>query len=160
MVFSEALKRLEDRFAIYTFSSLRNKNVYFQMIKHFRHVYSNMTRGRINSVAPGYYTRMGAAIRESLSILEDEKTEKKLLLIVSDGKPNDIDRYDGKYGIEDTKKAIVEAKKQGVIPFCITIDTEAKSYLAYIFGHNNYAVVRDSKKLPQILPELYINLTN
>jgi len=160
MVFSEALKRLEDRFAIYTFSSLRNKNVYFQMIKHFRHVYSNMTRGRINSVTPGYYTRMGAAIRESLSILEDEKTEKKLLLIVSDGKPNDIDRYDGKYGIEDTKKAIVEAKKQGVIPFCITIDTEAKSYLAYIFGHNNYAVVRDSKKLPQILPELYINLTN
>ncbi len=160
MVFSEALKRLEDRFAIYTFSSLRNKNVYFQMIKHFRHTYGNMTRGRINSVTPGYYTRMGAAIRESLSILEDEKTEKKLLLIVSDGKPNDIDRYDGKYGIEDTKKAIDEAKKQGVVPFCITIDTQAKSYLAYIFGHNNYAVVRDSKKLPQILPELYINLTN
>lgn len=159
MVFSEALERLQDRFAIYAFSSLKNTNVRFHIIKNFKEKYSNLTIGRIDAIKPGYYTRLGSAIRESTKILNNQKSANKLLLIVSDGKPNDVDRYDGRYGIEDTKKAIMEAKKKGITPFCVTIDLEAKDYLTHLFGKNGFVVIRDTKKLPKVLPEIYMNLT-
>jgi nitric oxide reductase NorD protein len=159
MVFSEALEKLEDKFAIYTFSSLQNKKVYFHIIKNFKDRYSDLIRGRIDTIKPEYYTRMGAAIREATKILDKQQSANKLLLIVSDGKPNDEDRYDGRYGIEDTKKAIEEIKKKGITPFCITVDLDAKEYLAYLFGRDGYAVVRDGQKLPKILTDVYINLT-
>jgi len=159
MVFSEALEKLEDKFAIYTFSSLQNKKVYFHIIKNFKDKYSDLIRGRIDTIKPEYYTRMGAAIREATKILDKQQSANKLLLIVSDGKPNDEDRYDGRYGIEDTKKAIEEIKKKGITPFCITVDLDAKEYLAYLFGRDGYAVVRDGQKLPKILTDVYINLT-
>ena len=159
MVFSESLHRLQDRFAIYTFSSIKNSKVNFHIIKNFKEKYSDDVRGRIHAIKPGYYTRMGAGIRESAKILEKQQSANKLLLILSDGKPNDVDRYDGRYGIEDTKKAIEEVKKKGITPFCITIDIDAKEYLPYLFGRNSYAVIRDAKKLPKVLPEIYMNLT-
>lgn len=159
MVLGEALEKLQDNFAIYSFSSLQNKRVYFNIIKNFKDKYNSLIRGRIDAMQPFYYTRLGAAIRESSKILEKQKTANKLLLIISDGKPNDEDRYDGRYGIEDTKKAIEEVKKKGITPFCITVDLEAKEYLNYLFGRNGYAVVRDGLKLPKIVPEVYINLT-
>ena len=159
MVFSEALEKLEDKFAIYSFSSLQNKKVYFNIIKNFQDKYSDLIRGRIDSMRPQYYTRLGAAIRESAKILDKQQSTNKLLLIISDGKPNDEDRYDGRYGIEDTKKAIEEVRQKGIVPFCLTVDLEAKDYLGYLFGRNGYAVVRDGQKLPKVLPEVYINLT-
>ena len=159
MVFSESLHRLQDRFAIYTFSSIKNTKVNFNIIKNFKESYSDNVRGRIHAIKPGYYTRLGAGIRESAKILEKQQSANKLLLILSDGKPNDVDRYDGRYGIEDTKKAIEEVKQKGITPFCITIDIDAKEYLPYLFGRNSYAVIRDAKKLPKVLPEIYINLT-
>ena len=159
MVFSESLHRLQDRFAIYTFSSIKNTKVNFHIIKNFKESYNDNVRGRIHAIKPGYYTRMGAGIRESAKILEKQQSANKLLLILSDGKPNDVDRYDGRYGIEDTKKAIEEVKQKGITPFCITIDIDAKEYLPYLFGRNSYAVIRDAKKLPKVLPEIYMNLT-
>jgi len=118
-----------------------------------------LIRGRIDAMRPYYYTRMGAAIRESAKILDKQESINKLLLIISDGKPNDEDRYDGRYGIEDTKKAIEEVKKQGITPFCITVDVEAKEYLSYLFGRDGFAIVKDGQKLPKVIPEVYINLT-
>jgi nitric oxide reductase NorD protein len=159
MVFSEAMEKLQDKFAIYSFSSLQNKKVYFNIIKNFKDKYNDLIRGRIDSMQPYYYTRLGAAIRESAKILDKQQSSTKLLLIISDGKPNDEDRYDGRYGIEDTKKAIEELKKKGIISFCITVDVDAKEYLSYLFGRNGYAVVRDGQKLPKVIPEVYINLT-
>ncbi len=159
MVFSEALEKLQDKFAIYSFSSLQNKKVYFNIIKNFKDKYDDLIRGRIDSMQPFYYTRLGAAIRESAKILDKQDSTNKLLLIISDGKPNDEDRYDGRYGIEDTKKAIEEVKKKGITPFCITVDVDAKEYLSYLFGRNGFAVVRDGQKLPKVIPEVYINLT-
>jgi nitric oxide reductase NorD protein len=159
MVFSEALEKLRDRFAIYSFSSLQNKKVYFTIIKNFKERYDELIRGRIDAMQPFYYTRLGAAIRESAKILEKQSAKNKLLLIISDGKPNDEDRYDGRYGLEDTKKAIEEVKKKGIVPFCITIDQEAKAYLPFLFGRNGFAIVKDGKSLPKVIPEIYINLT-
>jgi nitric oxide reductase NorD protein len=159
MVFSEALDKLNDKFAIYSFSSLQNQKVYFNIIKNFKDKYDSLIRGRIDSMQPYYYTRLGAAIRESSKILEKQQSSTKLLLIISDGKPNDEDRYDSRYGIEDTKKAIEEVKKKGITPFCITVDLDAKEYLSYLFGKNGFAVVRDGQKLPKVIPEIYINFT-
>ena len=159
MVFSEAMEKLGDKFAIYSFSSLQNKKVYFNIIKNFKDKYDSLIRGRIDAMQPFYYTRLGAAIRESSKILDKQQSSTKLLLIISDGKPNDEDRYDGRYGIEDTKKAIEEVKKKGITPFCITVDVDAKEYLTYLFGRNGYAVARDGQKLPKVIPEVYINLT-
>ncbi len=159
MVFSESLQRLEDKFGIYAFSSIKNKKVNFHIIKNFKERYSDLTRGRIDVMKPGYYTRLGAAIRESARVLQKQHSQNRLLLILSDGKPNDTDRYDGRYGIEDTKKAIEEAKQKGIVPYCITIDVEAREYLPYLFGRNSYAVIRDAKRLPKVLTQIYMNLT-
>lgn len=159
MVFSEALKKLKDSFAIYAFSSLKNTNVHFHIVKNFKEPYNDSIRGRIDTLKPGYYTRLGASIRESVAILKQQQSSQKLLLIISDGKPNDVDKYDGRYGIEDTKKAILEAKQQGITPFCITIDLEAKDYLPYLFGKQGFVVIKNSNKLPSALPDIYLNLT-
>ena len=159
MVFSESLNRLEDSFGIYAFSSIKNKKVNFHIIKNFKESYGELVRGRIDVLKPGYYTRLGAAVRESGKILQKQQNENRLLLILSDGKPNDTDKYDGRYGIEDTKKAIEEVRQMGITPFCITIDVEAREYLPYLFGKSSYAVIRDAKKLPKVLTEIYMNLT-
>lgn len=159
VLLSETLNRLKDAFSIYAFSSIKNKKVHFYLVKNFKEVYSETIRARISAIKPSYYTRMGAAIRHSGQLLAKQKTNNKLLLIISDGKPNDIDCYDGRYGIEDTKKAIEEVKKLGIRPFCITIDVDAKSYLPYLFGKDGYTVIRNAKKLSTLLPKIYMSLT-
>ena len=159
LLFSEALSACDDPFALYGFSSIKNKQIRFQLLKNFSEIYSDATRGRILAIEPGFYTRMGAAIRQSVSVLKLQKSRQKLLLIISDGKPNDIDHYEGRYGIEDTRQAILEAKRQGIQPFCITIDSQANDYLPFLFGDQGFALVRDIQQLPKLLPKLYLNLT-
>jgi nitric oxide reductase NorD protein len=80
-------------------------------------------------------------------------------LILTDGKPNDLDHYEGRFGVEDTRQAILEAKKKGLIPFCITIDHKAEQYMPYIFGTNGYSVILNPGQLPTKLPLLYHQLT-
>ncbi len=88
-----------------------------------------------------------------------EPAEHRLLLLLSDGKPNDADHYEGRYGVEDTRQAVLEAQKMGIIPFCITIDREAADYLPYMFGANGYTLIREPEHLPTRLPQLYRQLT-
>ncbi len=159
LLFAEALSGSGDPFAIYGFSSVKNKQVRYHLLKNFAETYSDQARGRILAIKPGFYTRMGAAIRQSTDILKRQSSEKRLLLIISDGKPNDIDQYEGRYGIEDTRQAIVEAKRLGLRPFCVTIDDKGNDYLPYLFGDQGYAVVSDIERLPRLLPKLYLNLT-
>lgn len=158
LLFAEALSGSGDRFAIYGFSSVKNKQVRYHLLKNFAEPYNDHTRGRIVAIKPGFYTRMGAGIRQSAGLLKLQKTQQRLLLIISDGKPNDIDRYEGRYGIEDTRQAILEAKQLGLQPFCVTIDDRANEYLPYLFGAQGYAVVSEVQRLPQLLPKLYLNL--
>ena len=158
-LFAEALSGSGDHFAIYGFSSIKHKQVRYHLLKNFNEPYGDRVRGRIQTIKPGFYTRMGAAIRQSTAILEQQKTEQKLLLIISDGKPNDIDHYEGRYGIEDTRQAIQQARSKGLQPFCVTIDEQASDYLPYLFGDRGYVVVNDLARLPMLLPRLYLNLT-
>ena len=155
----EALASTGDRFSVYGFSSLKREHVRFNMIKNFNERYSANIRGRIQNLKPGYYTRMGAAIRQSIKILSAEKSHQRVLMIITDGKPNDLDLYEGRYGVEDTRMAIIEAKQAGLQPFCVTIDEEADEYLPHLFGKNGFVVIKDPAQLPKELPRLYVNLT-
>ncbi|MHB1247423.1 MAG: VWA domain-containing protein, partial [Sulfuriferula sp.] len=121
--------------------------------------YDEAVRGRISGISPAYYTRMGAAIRHATEILGRQKARERLLLLLTDGKPNDADHYEGRYGIEDTRKALIAARQQGLRPFCVTVDQEAHEYLPHIFGKNNFIIIRKPSELPARLPLLYALLT-
>lgn len=159
-LFSEALLATGDRFAMYGFSSLKRGQVRFNHLKRFDERYDNDARGRIQAIKPGYYTRMGAAIRYASSLLAEQPQRQRLLLLLSDGKPNDLDRYEGRYGIEDTRMALHEARQQGLRPFCVTIDNQANEYLPHLFGKNGFAVIRKPEDLPRELPLLYMQMTH
>ena len=159
-LFSEALDAIGDRFSIYGFSSRRRSHVRFNTIKTFKEKYSDQVRGRISALEPGYYTRMGAAIRYSTQKLEKIKASQKVLMLLTDGKPNDLDKYEGRYGIEDTRMAIREAEHAGIRPFCVTIDDEAPEYLPYLFGASSYVLIKKAVELPKKLPLLYAKLTH
>ena len=159
-LFSEALSATGDRFALYGFSSLKRENIRFHVLKEFEHKYNNEVRGRITAIKPGFYTRMGAAIRHSSQLLAKQSATQRLLLILTDGKPNDLDQYEGRYGVEDTRVAIHEARGMGLRPFCVTIDEKGSSYLPHLFGVNGYVVIRKPSELPRELPMLYAQLTH
>lgn len=158
-LFSEALSASGDQFAIYGFSSLKRQHVRLNWLKGFKETYDAKVRGRLAAIKPGYYTRMGAAIRYASKVLLRQAAGQRLLLILTDGKPNDLDQYEGRYGAEDTRRAILEARQQGLRPFCITIDDEAGAYLPHLFGSSGYVVIRRPAELPRRLPLLYAQLT-
>ena len=159
-LFSEALTATGDRFAMYGFSSLKRGHVRFNHLKSFEERYDSQARGRIQAIKPGYYTRMGAAIRYASTLLAAQPQRQRLLLLLTDGKPNDLDRYEGRYGIEDTRMALHEARQQGLRPFCVTIDIEANEYLPHLFGASGFAVIRKPEDLPKELPLLYAQMTH
>jgi len=92
-------------------------------------------------------------------LLKDEPGDRRLLLVLTDGKPNDLDQYEGRYGIEDTRQAVFAARKLGLQPFCVTIDKKGNEYLPHIFSSDGYAVIRKPEQLPRELPHLYALLT-
>lgn len=159
LLFGEALCATGDRFAVCGFSSLKRSNVRFHRLKGFTENFDDKVRGRIAAIKPGYYTRLGAGIRRASQLLEKEVAARRVLLILSDGKPNDLDLYEGRYGIEDSRAAIFEARRAGLVPFCVTIDREGERYLPHLFGPTGYAVIRQSQELPARLPLLYAQLT-
>jgi len=158
-LFAEALETTGDRFAIYGFCSHRRQQVQFHILKAFEQPYNATIRGHLNAIKPGFYTRMGAAIRQATSLLVQQKASQRLLLLLTDGKPNDLDIYEGRYGVEDTRVALREAHQQGLQTFCVTIDEKAEDYLPHIFGSKGYIVIRKPAQLPKELPLLYARLT-
>lgn len=159
LLFAEALSATGDRYGMYGFSSLKRGEVRYLALKEFAGPLDAGARGRIAAIRPGYYTRMGAAIRHSTRLLEQQPQSMRLLLMLTDGKPHDIDGYEGRYGIEDTRKALIEAREAGVRPFCVTIDREGASYLPHLFGPGGFTVLRKPEELPARLPLLYAQLT-
>ncbi len=158
-LFSEALSACGDQFAMYGFSSRYREHIRYHTLKTFSEKYNAVSRSRIHAIKPGFYTRMGAAIRHASNILQTQSASRQLLLLLTDGKPNDLDQYDGRYGVEDTRMALIEARRKGLQVFCVTIDQQAGDYLPYMFGTNNYVVIRNPSELPRELPLLYARLS-
>jgi nitric oxide reductase NorD protein len=158
-LFAEALSATGDRFGLYGFSSLKRQEVRFHTLKEFGETYGAAARGRIAAIRPGYYTRMGAALRHASQLLARQSAGRRLLLLLTDGKPNDLDHYEGRYGLEDTRMALIEARRRGLHPFCVTIDARASDYLPHLFGPSGYVVIRKPAELARELPLLYAQLT-
>ncbi|MCI4441681.1 VWA domain-containing protein [Tibeticola sp.] len=146
-VFGEALSASGDPFEMLGFSSVRRQNVRVHQLKGFDEVWGARTRDRVGAIKPGYYTRMGAAIRYATARLADRPERQRLLLLLTDGKPNDLDVYEGRYGLEDTRHAVQAARRLGLVPFCITIDETAHDYLPMLFSDQGYALVRHPQDL-------------
>lgn len=156
----EALEVLGDRYAIYGFSGLTRKRCEVFRIKRFDEPYDNTVRRRIAGIAPQDYTRMGVAIRHLTRLLGSVDARTKLLVTLSDGKPDDYsDNYRGEYGIEDTRQALIEAHRAGIKPFCITIDHEARDYLPHLYGPVNWTLVDNVERLPLKVADIYRRLT-
>ena len=102
---------------------------------------------------------MGAAVRYAAGVLQPQSAARRLLLLLTDGKPNDLDHYEGRYGIEDTRMALLEARRLGLHPFCVTIDQKADDYLPYLFGKDGFVLIRHPEDLPRQLLLLSTRLT-
>lgn len=159
ILLAEALSSLDDRYAIYGFSGNTRKRCETYKIKAFDENYDAEIRARIAAIEPQDYTRMGVTIRHLSHLFDKVNARTKLLITLSDGKPDDYDTYHGEYGIEDTRMALFEARQRGIHPFCITIDEEARDYLPHMYGDSSYVLIDDIDKLPYRISEVYRSLT-
>lgn len=157
-VFGEALSATGDPFAMWGFSSVRRQHIRLQHLKSFDEAWNGTTQARVGAIKPGYYTRMGAAIRHATLQLSERPERRRLLMLLTDGKPNDLDIYEGRYGIEDTRQAIHEAHAAGLSPFCVTIDEAGHDYLPLLFGRQGYALVHRPQDLVNRLTQAWATL--
>lgn len=155
---AQGLDACGDDFAINAFSSLKRNRVYVANCKTFDEPMSLDVESRIASLKPGFYTRVGAAIRHVSVDLAKQGRKRRLLLVITDGKPNDLDHYEGRHGIEDTRKAVTEARRAGHAVFGITIDPKGKSWFPRMFGQGGFAVIANPDHLTTALPDIYRHL--
>lgn len=159
VLLAETLETLGDRYAIYGFSGMARKRCEIYQIKSFHEAYNDEVKGRVSGIEPKDYTRMGFAIRHLTKILNEIEAKTRVLITISDGKPDDYDTYRGEYGIEDTRRALIEARYDGIHPYCITIDKEAKDYLPHMYGPAAFTVIDEVYKLPLKVSDIYRRLT-
>ncbi|MCZ7593648.1 MAG: VWA domain-containing protein [Hyphomicrobium sp.] len=149
-----------DDTAIDAFSSRRRDRVFVQTCKGFDEPMGSAVEARIAGLRPGHYTRLGAALRHVSSKLAERPRQRRLLLVLTDGKPNDTDHYEGRYGIEDTHMAVREARRRGQSVFGVTIDSKSQATFSRIFGKGGYVVIPDPERLTTALPHLYRHLVH
>lgn len=154
IVLLEALDAVGDRHAALAFTGEGPGDVRVATLKDFDARGGVEVHRRVAALEPDGYTRAGAAIRHASTLLAREAARHRLLLILSDGKPNDVDEYEGRYGIEDTRQAVAEARVQGVVPFCLTVDRAAPTYVPSIFGPAGYAMLPRQEALTSVLVEV------
>ena len=161
ILLAEALNTLGDRYAIYGFSGWTRKRCEAFRVKDFDDPWDDQVIGRVCGIEPKDYTRMGAPIRHLVHKLKQVEARTKLLVTLSDGKPDDYDlEYRGEYGIEDTRQALFEARRDGVHAYCITIDREGQGYLPHMYGAANYTVLDDVAQLPTKVSDIYRKITS
>lgn len=156
---ADALDKVGDPFAIHGFCSDGRHDVSYWRFKDFAQPYDALAKARLAGMTGQLSTRMGAAVRHATAALRQQKSAKKLLLVVTDGEPADVDVRDPQYLRADTRKAVEEAQRQGVQTYCMSLDPRADQYVSRIFGARNYLVVDKVERLPERLPVLYAGLT-
>ena len=156
---AEGIDTAGDRLGIWGFSSLRRDRVFLHRCKTFEDQMSPDVTARIGGLRPGHYTRLGAAIRHVSAQLADEGATRRLLLVLTDGKPNDLDHYEGQHGIEDSRMAVREARALGQAVHGVIVDQDGQDWFARIFGRAGFTLLPRPERLPRALPEIYQTLT-
>jgi nitric oxide reductase NorD protein len=158
LVLSEAFEGyIEEEVAVASFRSNTRTDVRFGVLKGFEDPWIQLRR-----VAPGLapqgYTRIGAAVRHATAVLDAAKARQKLLLLVSDGKPTDYDRYEGRYGVEDVAQAVREAHQRHIRIFGLAVEKQAKRYLANMLGPGSYRILPRTDRLPEVMAEVFVGM--
>jgi len=159
VLLSEAISLVGDAFAIHGFCSDGRAQVYYQRFKDFDQPWDTMATARLMGAEGRLSTRMGTAIRHATAQMKRVKATRKLMLVLTDGAPADIDVRDPQYLRADTRRAVEEAHQSGVSPFCLTLDPGADKYVQRLFGPNNAMILDRVERLPERLPQLYAALT-
>jgi len=159
VLFGEILSHYNISFQVDTFSSRTRNNCSYRHIKTFGENWIK-TRNRIGTIEAEGYTRIGTALRHAGSLISKQPTQRKWIILLSDGKPNDYDTYEGKYGIEDVKKALQELDNNHVNTFSLAIEAQAKYYLPQMFGHSNYNILPQPSDLPAAFSKFYQRIIN
>lgn len=153
----EALDAVGDQYALYAYSGQGRTSVEVQAIKEFDEPLGITTAQRLGGLSPRQQNRDGAAIRHAVAKLKQRDVKTRLLVLLSDGRPLDGD-YKDEYALEDTKAALQEARRDGIHPFCVTIDREADHYVRRMYGQVAYTVIDRVESLPAKLPRIYQRL--
>ena len=156
---STAIEGIGDPFALHGFSSDGRHDVQYFRFKDFNQHFDDEAKSRLAGMKGGLSTRMGAALRHAGTHLHKQQEKRKLILLVTDGEPADIDETDPQHLRFDTKKAVEELYSTGVLTYCLTLDPHADEYVKRIFGENNYTVIENVERLPEQLPLLFASLT-
>ncbi|MBT8067003.1 MAG: VWA domain-containing protein [Gammaproteobacteria bacterium] len=155
-----AISGIGDPFAVHGFASDGRHDVHYYRFKDFRQKFSQEVKARLDGMKGGLSTRMGAAMRHAGHHLLRQPERRKLLLLVTDGEPADVDERDPQHLRHDTKKAVEELYSRGILTYCLTLDPNADTYVKRIFGANNYTIVDHVDRLPEKLPTLFASLTS
>ena len=159
VLLADAICKVGDPFAVHGFCSDGRHNVEYHRFKDFDQPYNEVPKARLAGMTGQLSTRMGAAIRHATHHLKHQRSAKRLLLVITDGEPADVDVRDPQYLRYDAKKAVEEAGRNGVLTYCMSLDPHADQYVSRIFGSKNYMVVDQVARLPEKLPLLYAGLT-
>ncbi len=160
VLLADAMARIGDSFAIHGFSSNGRHDVGYYRFKDFERPYGDLAKARLAGMTGQLSTRMGTALRHAGGYLKDKRAHKKLILLVTDGEPSDIDVHDAQYLMFDAKKAVEENSRHGIFTYCMSLDPKADRYVSRIFGQRNYMVVDHIRRVPEKLPMLYMRVTN
>ena len=154
ILFGEILNEFKIDFSIDSFySKTRNYSTYVTL-KNFDENWS-IAKNKIGAIEPSGYTRIGAALRHAGARMDKRSTKNKWVILISDGKPNDYDKYEGKYGINDVKQALRELNEKNINSYALAIEAQAKYYLPQMFGQNHYQILTTPVELLQSLVKLY-----
>ncbi len=153
-----SIEQLGDPFAIAGFHSNTRHDVRYLHIKGYGEHWNDDVKGRLAAMQASYSTRMGAAMRHAAHYLDAQKADKKLMLILTDGQPSDVDTHDERLLIEDARQSVKELDQGGIFTYCINLDPKADAYVSDIFGHQ-YTVIDHIERLPEQLARLFIALT-
>ncbi len=154
IIFGEILNEFNVDFSIDCFYSKTRNYATYLTLKGFDEDW-NKARHKIGAVEPSGYTRIGVALRHSGALLDKRDTKNKWVILISDGKPNDYDKYEGKYGINDVKQALRELNQRNINSYALAIEAQAKYYLPQMFGQNHYQILTTPVELLQSLVKLY-----
>jgi nitric oxide reductase NorD protein len=158
-----ALDTIGDRYGVYGFSGFGRENVEFYVIKEVDEPLTDLVKRRLDKVSPLHATRMGPAIRHATTKLEAVQAKTKFLFVISDGRPQDRgysrEGVEKEYAVQDTRMALLESRRKGITPFCLTVDRQGHDYLRTMAGDMGYEVLPDIMDLPRRLPYLYRRLT-
>ncbi len=158
LLMGEVMAQTGDRFALHGFSSDTRHRVEYYRFKDLADPWSARARGALRAAEPRLSTRMGAALRHAARTLRRAREQKRVLLLLSDGEPSDVDAPDRNYLLYDAKYAVAEARRAGLVVFAVSLDPKADRYVSTIFGAGRYLVLDRPERLPEVLARLYARL--